>query len=267
NSPARSSGKSKWMGNAWRSRWRPRASRFVRWSRRPPETLNWGAILCATVGLKTEHCEPTADELRQALELLKGATKAPAKKAEKEKASEPTLFTDAPAPTGLAGVLRRLDVWLAKNRPGFHQALLPGASPAELDALRTVLGGNLSEDLSTLLSWHNGQGDDFSGCFYESFNLMNTAQIAASWQDRHARGDKDWNSAWIPFLDDYQDDLLVVDPTTNKCGVREVWRGRTDHPIIADSLASWLEGFVKDVEAQRFVEDPERGEFMRVSGR
>jgi hypothetical protein len=43
-----------------------------------------------------------------------------------------------------------------------------------------------------------------------------------------------------------------------------VWRGRPDHPTVADSLAAWAADFLADVEAGRYEEDPERGEFLRI---
>jgi hypothetical protein len=42
-----------------------------------------------------------------------------------------------------------------------------------------------------------------------------------------------------------------------------VWHGRAEHPIVADSLAVWLARFVDVVEVGGYVEDDERGTFLR----
>jgi cell wall assembly regulator SMI1 len=216
-------------------------------SRRPPHHLGWPAVVSAATG------QP---DLAEALAALKrGAGGRPD--------AAPLM---SPPPGDLAPLLARLDDWLAKHRDRYHEALLAGALPEELDALAKALGQPLPAALRQWLGWHNGQHIDLIGGFYEAFNLMSAEQIAAAWQDRAARAEPGWDRAWIPLLDDYQDDLIVLDPAQPGCAVREVWRGRADHPVVAPSLAAWLEHFVADVEAGRYLEDPERGEFRRVKG-
>ena len=100
--------------------------------------------------------------------------------------------------------------------------------------------------------------------FHEAFSLMSAEQIGASWQERHKAKGPGWNDAWIPLLDDYQGDLVVLDPSSPGCAVRELWRGATNQPIVALTLAEWLAEFVGDVEAGLYEEDEERGEFQRM---
>lgn len=216
-------------------------------SRRPPHYMAWPAVVRAATG---------QTDLGEAVEALKGGPTA-----------KPTVaaLVSLPAPD-VSPLLARLDAWLAKHRERYHEALLPGAAPEDLDALSKAVGQPLPTVLRQWLGWHNGQHVDLIGAFYESFNLMSAEQVAAAWQDRAARHEPGWDRAWIPLLDDYQDDLIVLDPTQPGCAVREVWRGRADHPIVAPSLGAWLERFVADVEAGLYHEDPERGEFRRVKG-
>ena len=58
--------------------------------------------------------------------------------------------------------------------------------------------------------------------------------------------------------------MIAVDSSSPGCPVREVWRGREEHPVVAPSLQAWVEAFTKDIESGRYAEDPERGEYHRV---
>jgi cell wall assembly regulator SMI1 len=162
----------------------------------------------------------------------------------------------------LAELLARLDRWLAKHRKNYHKGLQPGAKPAQLAELEKALGQPLPAELRTWLGWHNGQSEEISGAFVDAWNLMSADEIAAEIQRRRSGGDPTWNAAWIPLLDDGQDDSRCLDPTQQGCPLRDVWQGRKEHAVIAPSLTAWLEEFVKDVEAGRYSEEPERGEFQ-----
>src|ERR1019366_9236868 len=59
----------------------------------------------------------------------------------------------------MRAALQRIDAWFAKHRPRFAKGLHPAAAEADLKGL--------PEPLHTLLAWHNGQNDDFVGCFEE----------------------------------------------------------------------------------------------------
>src|SRR4051794_592939 len=101
-------------------------------SRRPPATLSWAALVCAA-----GQGEPTPHPLPQAPPPLPGA---PASKAH---AADPP----AAGPDDLAATLARLDAWLKKHRPGYHEALRPGASAGDLAALEKALGSPLPPEL------------------------------------------------------------------------------------------------------------------------
>lgn len=222
--------------------------------RKPPHTLSWASLTCASTGTLPVGDAPTAEQLAAALEALHAGAKEHAAPQPLAAASSPTLKP----------LLGRLDAWLAKHRARYHEGLVAPASADDLDALAQVLGRPLPSDLTTWLRWHNGQSEDLIGTFYEAFHLLSAAQIAAAWQDRQSNPEPGWHGDWIPFLDDYQGDLIVLDPTPTGSAVREVWRGKDEHPVTAASLAAWLEPFVKDVENGRYHEDPERGEFRHT---
>ena len=161
-------------------------------------------------------------------------------------------------------LLARLDAWLAQNREGYHAGLAKGATAKALAALGKTIGRPVPPELETWLTWHDGQGQEIIGAFHEAFQLMSAEQIAAEWKERHASKEPGWYDGWIPLLDDYQGDLVVLDPSSPGCAVREIWRGAKTQPIVALSLAEWLAEFVGDVEAGLYEEDEERGEFQRM---
>ncbi|HZV05041.1 MAG TPA: SMI1/KNR4 family protein [Gemmataceae bacterium] len=242
--------------------------------RRPPQTMSWAACLCACVANAGQ--EPPADQVEQAIDAVrKGGPKA----AEKPTASEehppaekkPAGTANAPrsepiAPSSLATaadkvtvLLARLDQWMNSKRERFQQALQPGATSAECDALAAQLGKPLPEELRALLMWHNGQNPDVPGAFEQNWMLMNTEEIADAKKELDDHPHEGWQKNWLPFLDDENGDYRCLDLGSPGCPVLECWRGRADHPVVAPSLAAWLESFVTALEHGAYAEDPERG--------
>jgi cell wall assembly regulator SMI1 len=211
-------------------------------SRGAPHEASWAAVLCALAGRSAGA--PAADEVRRAVEAL-GGSAAP------------------PADDTVAGLLARLDAWLKKNRRRYHKGLLPGATDKALADVGKQLGRPLPEELTAWLRWHDGQNEDLIGCFVESFHLMSAAEIAEAINEY--RGQKGWDPAFVPLLDDHQDDYVVVDVSKPGLPVREVWRGRDDHPEVATSMRGWLANLLAEFEAGKYHEESERGEFMRES--
>lgn len=202
-------------------------------SRKPPLRATWAAVVCALAG---RAGEPVADEVQKAIEALRGG---------------------ASADEGLAGDLARLDAWLKKNRKRYHKGLRPGASEPDLASLAKQLGKAVPEDVAAWLRWHDGQHEDLIGCFHESFRLMSVAEIV------EAMKDEGWDGSLVPLMDDHQDDYVAVDVSAAGSPVVEVWRGRKDRPRAAKSLREWAAKFAADVEAGKYHEESERGEFMR----
>ena len=121
-------------------------------------------------------------------------------------------------------------------------------------------------DLRRLLAWHNGQQPDFPGRFEQDWGLMSTDEIAAAKGDLDADAESSgWSPTWVPFLDDDAGDYLCLDTGKATAPVRAFWQGRRGHPIISAALTAWLEEFVAALERGEYVEDPERGTFLRRS--
>jgi hypothetical protein len=151
--------------------------------------------------------------------------------------------------------LARLDRWLARHRPRFYKGLRPGATAAELAALEQALGRPLPE-LCTLLAWHNGQKGDFIGHFESDWDLLSTKQIAVAKKELDVDG--------IPFLADDNGDYLCLIPRATGFPVKAYWSGKPNLEPVAPSLTAWLTDFVAAVERGAYVEDPERGSFLRT---
>lgn len=244
-------------------------------ARRPPYTLSWAACICTSVGHPPAGPEPTVEELSEAIKALKAGNKErPAPKAAPAPApgepapppAVPRAAAAPPAPAGedeLKGLLHRVDAWLAQHRKRFHDALLPGASPADLDGLQQALGGALPQELRTWLGWHNGQNPDVMGAFEGSFNLLSAHEIADAKKQLDAGGHEGWQRGWIPFLDDDHGNYLVLDASGPTAAVRGCWRGQPEHAVVAPSLAAWVKDFLDGLERGAYTEDPERGSFLR----
>ncbi|MFQ3594277.1 MAG: SMI1/KNR4 family protein [Gemmataceae bacterium] len=166
----------------------------------------------------------------------------------------------------LTQLLAQLDQWLQENRPAFHEGLAESASSRDLQRLAEVLGGPVPAELQAWLSWHNGQGDGEMGSLVGAFNLLSAAEMAEILREHQTQlGDTLWKAGWIPLLDDFQGDSVCVDSTQPGLPVLEVWSGQDQPTLVAPSLLVWVRQFLNDCRAGLYVEDPERGEFLRRS--
>jgi cell wall assembly regulator SMI1 len=241
--------------------------------RRPPHHMSWEAWLCDCVA-HGDGQEPTAEQIQEALKAVKAggpkpkdeaAAPAKAKPAQSPPPAVPeTLVGTAPSSGHeLTNLLGRVDHWLATHRQRFRHALLPGASDADCDTLSAALSKPLPQELRTWLTWHNGQSADVPGAFEQNWHLMSTREIADAKKELDAQPHEGWQHAWVPFLDDDNGNHLCLDLSSPGCPVRECWRGRSDHPVLAPSLSDWVADFVTALERGAYAEDPERGALVR----
>jgi cell wall assembly regulator SMI1 len=254
-------------------------------SRRPPREITWAALVHLLARGGT--AEPTAEELADAVQQIRGGKAAPTAQAaqaapvaeSQPPAPAPEVEPEPPAPAAepappapaaeraskpeVGNLLARLERWLTQHRKRYAEGLLPGASAADLQGLRQALGVPLPEELRTLLAWHNGQSDDFIGGFERDWNLMTAQQIAATKQELDAAPNTGWQKAWVPFLGDGADNYLCLDTGQPGTPVRHFRHRAQEHPVIAPSLTAWLEEFVCAVERGDYFQEPERGTFLR----
>lgn len=158
-------------------------------------------------------------------------------------------------------LLARLEAWLRMHRPQYLAGLNPPASAAELQDLEVALAAPLGAELRALLTWRNGQGPGLIGGFEQDWILLSSERIAAAKRlldvDAASSG---WHRDWVPFLDNDAGDYLCFDAGAS---VRAFRLGKQEHPVVAASLADWLGEFVTNVENGNYVEEPERGTFLR----
>jgi cell wall assembly regulator SMI1 len=173
----------------------------------------------------------------------------------------------SPQPVRVSEMLARLETWLLRHRPRYHQALRPPATKEELDQAQATLGLTLPTYLRALLTWHDGQEGAFVGCFVERWKLLSIRAIldAKKELDEASRIHQlqGWRIEWIPFLGDDEGNFVVVDTTATPPAVREFWEDCDTHPVVAQSLGDWIAEFMTAVEHGEYTEDPERGEFLR----
>jgi cell wall assembly regulator SMI1 len=241
-------------------------------SRKPPREISWAQLVCQLTGA-TGAPEPSPADLAAAVESLKKGEGAKASATAARTTATTNGHADerpaAAAPTeaaseGVPALLSRLEKWLHQHRRRYVEGLQPGASAGELDATQAALGAPLSQELRTLLSWHNGQSGDFIGHLENNWDLMSAGRIveAKREMDGGDRAQTGWQPAWVPFLEDDAGNYLVLDTSQTPSPVREMWQGNPDHAVAASSLATWLEKFISAVEQGRYHEDPERGTFL-----
>ncbi len=230
-------------------------------SRKPPHEMSWADLVAWLT-------ESGAGDLAAAVAALKkgGPARPSAQAAAPSPAAPPAAPSGPAAGPDMKQILGRLEPWLAKHRRHFLEALLPGAAPADLDALQNRLGIPLPASLRALLAWHNGQSTDSIARFEQDWSLMSAEQIAAAKQALDGSGGdpaQGWQPAWIPFLDNDAGDYLCLDAGQPGAPVRAFWLGKAEHPVVAPSLEAWLNDVVAAMERGEYHEDPERGSFLR----
>lgn len=152
-------------------------------------------------------------------------------------------------------LLKRLEVWLSKNRPAYYAGLLPGLSDMEWDAFVAQLGVQPPDAFRAFYQWRNGNPGD---CFYENQRWKTAEEVVSTKQmlDRMIGYDFEpgwWSRDWIPFLHNGGGSHLCVDVTgATDEGVPgqlvAFWKADEDRPVCATSLEAWLESFVTSLE-------------------
>ena len=161
--------------------------------------------------------------------------------------------------------LDRLANWFQKHRTHFAKELCAGASVETLADLDKTLALRLPDELKTLLAWRNGQNPESLACFESNWHLMGADQIA---QDKQTLLDPDaeqtgWRTEWIPFLSDGYGNYICMDSNKSPAPLRGFWLGNAEHAIVAESLSQWVADFADAVEAGKYVEEHERGTFVK----
>ncbi|MFJ8135979.1 SMI1/KNR4 family protein [Streptomyces sp. NPDC096013] len=129
----------------------------------------------------------------------------------------------------------RWESWLIHNAPEDHQALLPGATSAEMSHLEGEVGFSLAGDLRLLLSKHNGvaprRSSTQAGAFLLGYSPLTTDGIL-EWQQNLAAMSREAaeegyeeevvgsiaHERWVPFAQGLTGDLLFIDHRSDRHG-------------------------------------------------
>ncbi|MEU6184369.1 SMI1/KNR4 family protein [Nocardia sp. NPDC047038] len=161
----------------------------------------------------------------------------------------------------------RLDQWLLANRPAYHAGLMPGASAADIDEVARRVGGRLPPLLRDLLTWRDGQSEDYFGSLEFYWSLMPAGGIASTMDEmawiaaNEGLDDLEWSADWVPFLQNPFGDYMCID-LQGAFGGRPgqlVKYGHDDEfrNIICPSLEAWLGTLVAAFEAGMFESEHE----------
>jgi cell wall assembly regulator SMI1 len=146
----------------------------------------------------------------------------------------------------VAGLLARLDAWLAGHAPAVHAQLRPGADAGVLDACEQALGRPLPPTLRQLWGWHDGGGELMPVAFV--YSLRSVEEMLAMRAQRHgwwADAPGWWGPGWLPILEDPSGNVIAVDLDGDFTGTPAqmigFWHDSEDRDIVAHDLESMLE--------------------------
>jgi len=146
--------------------------------------------------------------------------------------------------------ISEIDSWLSTHRPQYYSKLLPGLTKQEIEALELSIGYKLPEAFCQFFAWKNGQLDCEVGIFINNLFLLNAAGIAeeVTFFREELSDQPEWfHRAWIPFMRNYQGDVLCIDMEGSFGGrPGQVLMFYHDDPmrvIEFSSFDKWLETF------------------------
>lgn len=170
------------------------------------------------------------------------------------------------------GLVARLDQALEVYAPEYRRLLQPGANDLTIDALRRRYP-SAPQTLIDLYRWHDGGPPGHDGSFFYNYQFSSIAKVldTACMLDDLARDPKwlespiQWNSGWLPFLDNGGGDNLCVD-TADSLGLGSASVVRYDHEVewrtvSAPTFDAWLEAFALTLQAGMWRLD-ESGNFV-----
>lgn len=156
-------------------------------------------------------------------------------------------------------LIDRMDAWLAENRAGYHAALQPGVSDAQLDAFEAKFSLKLPEALRALYRWRNGQPNSSFDSFQDNRMLSSLEDIADTKEmldDMIGSDFEDpatWRRGWVPFLSNGGGSYLCVDVDAQGGGqpgqLIAFWKADEDRPVEQASVQAWLADLVASMEA------------------
>lgn len=159
----------------------------------------------------------------------------------------------------MEALLKRLDHWLATNRPEYYAHLQLGVTEQELDAFDTRFLLKLPETFRLLYTWRNGHDRHHSESLVHNLmfsSLEDITRIKELMDDMIGSDFEDprwWRRTWVPFLENGAGDHLCVDLAAEDGGtpgqVLMFYHDWENRPIRSPSLDAWLSSLVESMES------------------
>lgn len=152
-----------------------------------------------------------------------------------ESDTHPRKFSISHYPDELDQCFLDIFAWFQDHAEALDIKKIRGADSEDIKALKKAFSGSIPLPMITLLKSHDG------GIYFEEFEGLSATAILRK-SERCAKMFDDWREDWIPFAEDVDENLLVVD---SKGKVRS-WD--TDEEIfekdtVAKSFATFLEDY------------------------
>lgn len=149
--------------------------------------------------------------------------------------------------------LAKVEEWLAQNAPPLRELLNPPATAADIAAFEARTSLVIPPELRRLYAVHDGEADGSDGIF----GCQRWLPLRVAAEEVELIG----SEGIIPFLRSGGGDLLYVRSQTAAGADRRVYEWWHEAPeevqVVAESLGSWLAGFVARLYSGGFVYRPE----------
>jgi hypothetical protein len=147
---------------------------------------------------------------------------------------------EGPKTSQLTEALRALDAAIKQKKARFHATMSPGASAAELDALRAEIG-SLSPDVATWLAWHAGSDQGFIPgtelalvCLQDVVSEIRFVRSVAGRAELASR-------SFAPLLSAHDGHVLYYVAPEAGSGTAEVWEYDRGEQLKRTEFGRWLE--------------------------
>lgn len=158
----------------------------------------------------------------------------------------------------IAALIKRLDRWLAANRPDYYAHLQLGATDAQLDGFEAQFSLKLPKAFRKLYRWRNGHDmirleSLVQNMMFSSLqNIAHSKELLDDMIGSEFEDPKWWRRDWVPFLANGAGDHLCLDLTAEDGGTPgqlltfyHDWESR---PIQFPGLEAWLAALVESME-------------------
>jgi cell wall assembly regulator SMI1 len=158
----------------------------------------------------------------------------------------------------MLALIKRMDRWLAANRPDYYARLQLGVSDATLDAFEVRFSLKLPQAFRRLYQWRNGQEPACNASFQANRMFSSLEEVAVSKEILDGLIGYDfedpcwWRKGWVPFLANGGGDHLCVDAVGEDSGqpgqVLTFWHDWENRSVKYGSLEEWMSELVNSME-------------------